>query len=704
MKPLHVTLSLLVACFAARVLAQSSIQVLPPQAGRQPDHIMQDWLLEQADQRFAEWQTRYEQLETPGQIAAYQQELRAQFESSIGGLPERTPLNAQVTGTVHRDGYRVEKILYESRPGHYVTGLCFVPEPNAADAERFHKPYPGVLVVCGHSANGKGYEGYQTATALLAKNGIVGFIIDPICQGERLQHFGEDQNVLVSSSTQGHTLVGLGAILLGQNTARIEIWDAMRGVDYLQQRPDVAPDRIGCMGNSGGGTQTAYMMALDDRIQAASPACYVTTFERLLHTIGPQDAEQNIFGQIQWGMEHSDYLLMRAPIPILMCTATRDFFSIEGAWTSFRRGKRLYSRLGFPERISLVEVDEQHGWHQPLREAAVQWMVRWLAGRDEVVREPELKLLTPDEEQVTPRGQVLWLPGARSVNQQQHAEFLELQAERDAIWKDADSARAAVRKIAGIRRLADIPLPQVERAATLEVDGVTIESLILTNDDGLPLPALLYRSAHIDKSQADSKSAQRNAIVYVHDAGKQAGFEVDGDQRSALSYAKAGHTVLAIDPRGIGETAPSDAVWYHPRFGQDGKHVAIAYLLGKNYVGMRAEDLLVAARWLQGEINPSINAKIDLVCSGSPVATAGLHAAALEDELFAHIKLHQSLPSWEPVLESLTSESQFVNCIHGATRVYDLSDLIAILGDRVAILEPVDAMGNVGESKSISSQ
>jgi len=679
----HLTVSLLFVCNilfiseAAPVSAEMPIEVLKPVDGRQPNQIMESWLLEQAKQSFADWETRYEQLQTPAQIATYQQNLRDQFVSHIGGFPERTPLNARVTGTVQRDGYRVEKVLFESRPGHYVTGLCFVPEP-----DRFQKPYPGVLVVCGHSANGKGYEGYQTATAMLAKNGIVGLIIDPICQGERLQHLDEDHSVVVSSSTQGHTLVGLGAILLGQNTARIEIWDAMRGIDYLQQRPDVAADQIGCMGNSGGGTQTAYLMALDDRIQAASPACYITTFERLLHTIGPQDAEQNIFGQIGWGMDHSDYLLMRAPTPILMCTATQDFFSIDGAWTSFRRGKRLYSRLGFPERISLAEVDEKHGWHQPLREAAVQWMVRWLAGRDEVVREPALKLLSPEELQVTPQGQVLLLPGARSVNQQQHAEFLELQPTREAIWKNVATAKQAVRELAGIRQLAEIPVPQVEKTATLKVDGIAIESWILTNEEGLPLPAFLYRP----------DDANQGPLLYAHQAGKQASFEVDGDKRSAWSYAKAGHTVLAIDPRGIGETAPASAVWYHPRFGQDGKHVAIAYLLGKNYVGMRAEDLLVAARWLRSEIDPSSAAQVDLVCSGGAVATAGLHAAALQDELFANITLHQMLPSWESILDSLVSESQFVNCIHGATRAYDLSDLIATLDDRVDILEPVDAM------------
>lgn len=673
----------LIACLlllgsAAPTSAQSRTQVL--KSGDKPSEIMETWLLTQANQAFADWQTRFEQLKTPAQIADYQENLRRQFVTNIGGFPERTQLNPQVTGTVQRDGYQVEKVLFESRPGHYVSGLCFVPK-----SERFKAPYPAVLVVCGHSATGKGYEGYQTATAMLAMNGIVGLIIDPICQGERLQHLDDDHSAVVSSSTQGHTLVGLGSILLGQNTARIEIWDGMRGIDYLQQRPDVIKEQIGCMGNSGGGTQTAYLMSLDERIKAASPACYITTFERLLHTIGPQDAEQNIFGQLKWGMEHSDYLLMRAPTPILMCTATQDFFSIDGAWTSYRRGKRVYSRLGFPERMSLAEVDEKHGWHQPLREAAVQWMVRWLAGRDEVVREPALKLLSPEELQVTPNGQVLLLPGARSVNQQQHAEFLDLKTQREAIWKDVASAKEAVRKIAGIQPLTQIASPKVEKVDKLSAEGLTIESVILTVDEAVPLPALLYRPDRPTK----------NAILFAHQSGKESSFEVDGKTHSAFAYAKAGHTVLAVDLRGIGETAPVSAVWYDPRFGKDGKHLAIAYLLGKNYVAMRAEDVLVAARWLQSQASVD---NVDLVCYGH-VGTAGLHAAALEDQLFGQVTLYRTLPSWETIMASLTSDDQFVNCIHGAARQYDLTDLAAVLHHRIQIVEPIDAMGKVENTK-----
>ena len=290
----------------ATVAGDETAAVLTEKIHPQPRAMMTHWLNAQTEAAAQRWADRYESLKTPEQIASYQQELSQRFVEELGGFPERTPLNPQVTGVIQREGYRVEKILFESQPRHYVSALCFIP-----DSPQWQAPYPGVLVVCGHSANGKALAGYQSATALLALNGMVGLIIDPICQGERYQHLDPDGKITVASSTQGHTLVGLGAILLGQNTARFEIWDGMRGIDYLQSREDVDPARIGCMGNSGGGTQTAYLMALDDRIQAASPSCYITSFSHLLGTIGPQDAEQNIHGQLAWGMDHADYLLMR---------------------------------------------------------------------------------------------------------------------------------------------------------------------------------------------------------------------------------------------------------------------------------------------------------------------------------------------------------------------------------------------------------
>ncbi|WP_437190937.1 alpha/beta hydrolase family protein [Planctomicrobium sp. SH527] len=660
------------------VHAEDKIQVLKNAGSETPSTMMDTWINKQTEQAFADWKKRYDTLKTPEEIAQYQKQIREQFVSHIGGFPERTELNAKVVDIVPREGYRVEKILFESQPKHYVTGLAFVPH-----SPKFQAPYPAVLIVCGHSDNGKAYAGYQTGAALAALHGMIGYVIDPICQGERYEHLNDDGSIAVKSTTTGHTLFGLGAILLGQNTARNEIWDGMRAIDYLQQRDDVNPDLIGCMGNSGGGTQAAYLMALDDRIKAASPSCYITSLEHVLKEIGPQDAEQIIFGQLDWGMEHSDFLIMRAPTPILMCTATQDFFSIEGAWKTYRNSKRIYGRLGYPERVSLTEADLKHGWNKPLRESAVQWMSRWLAGRDIPVSEPDnIQTLTDAEATVTKRGQVNLIAGAKSAFDLNHEEFTRLKAQREELWKSPENAIQKVRQIAGIRPIADIPAVKAKKTGETKGEGVTIEHWILEPTEGIALPALLYRPAE----------ATQSPVLFVHQGGKQAEYQDSERTLSAKALALKGHTVLAVDVRGTGETAAVDKPWYDKRFGNDGRHLATAYLLGLNYTGLRAEDLLVSARWLlENEKLPLDGQKLKLISIGQTGLPA-LHASAVEPKLFDKVTLINSLSGWETIITSRNSQDQLVNCIHGALRAYDISDLIASLDGRVEVIAPVDAM------------
>ena len=388
--------------------SEDELRVLPVKLDNAaPAEMMSNYLHRLAGQKFEQWKQQYEQRKTPEQISEYQKRLREKFIEAVGGLPERTPLNPQVTGVISRDGYRVEKVIFESRPKHYVSALLFVP-----DAGKFQPPYPGVLVPCGHSANGKAHDAYQTMGALLALNGMAGLVFDPIDQGERSQMPSQLPKL---AGTRAHTMLGVGSILLGRNTARFEIWDGMRAIDYLQSRPEVDPKRIGCTGNSGGGTQTSYLMSLDERIIAAAPSCYITGFERLLDTIGPQDAEQNIFGQLDFGMDHADYLMMRAPMPILICAATEDFFDITGVWNSFRYAKRLFTRMECAERIEVLENDAGHNYNRIQRQGVVRWMSRWLLKKDVPITEPEIKLLSDKEVLCAPGGQVMNLDGARST-------------------------------------------------------------------------------------------------------------------------------------------------------------------------------------------------------------------------------------------------------------------------------------------------
>jgi dienelactone hydrolase len=647
--------------------------VLGASLSPKPDEMMARYLQQQAQPRFEQWRQRYEQLKTPEQIAVYQKNQREQFLKAIGGLPQRTPLNPKVTGTIQRDGYRVEKVIFESQPKHYITALLFLP-----DAKRFTPPLPGVLIPCGHASEAKAYEAYQTMGASLALNGMAALVFDPIDQGERSQMPSALPRL---QGTTAHTTLDVGSILLGRSTARFEIWDGMRAIDYLQSRPEIDPARIGCTGNSGGGTQTSYLMALDDRIKVAAPSCYITGFEALLSTIGPQDGEQNIFGQLAFGMDHADYLMMRAPTAILLCVATSDFFDIQGAWRCFRYAKRLYTRLGVPERISLLENDAQHNYNAVQRQGVLRWMARWLLNNDKPLTEPKIELLKGDEFRCTPDGQVMHLEGARSTYDLNRDYEKELAAQRKALWDKTPRADTLKRvcQIAGIRPLAELPEPKVQEQETVQREGWTVQKLTIVPEDGIYLPAQLF---------LPKQAPSIGAVLYVHENGKEADAAPGGPIAKLVT---AGQIVMAVDLRGTGGTPSKRGAG--DLFGSDTRDVFTAYLLGRSYVGMRAEDILNSARFLQSKHK----GPVDLVAVGH-VCVPALHAAALEPQLFGSVKLVRGLSSWSNVIELGQSRNQLVNTVHGALTVYDLPDLVRTLGDRVTIEQPLNALGEPMEA------
>ncbi|QDU63696.1 hypothetical protein Pan216_45770 [Planctomycetes bacterium Pan216] len=641
----------------------------PEQAGAvSPSEIVNHRLLEKSQALLAKRREAYEQRTKVDDIRHHQQRLKQYFTEAIGGFPERTPLNPQITGTVQREGYRAEKIIFESRPRHFVSGTLFLPQD-----KKFPPPYPAVLVVCGHSENGKAYDGYQASCALLALNGIAAFIIDPICQGERKQLLKPSGTPAIRSSTTGHTQVGIGAILLGWNTAQYEIWDGMRGIDYLQSRPDIDGKRVGCFGNSGGGTQTSYLMALDERIVAAAPSCYITSFERLLPTAGPQDAEQNIFGQLAAGMNHADYIIMRAPRPTLICTATKDFFDIGGSWDAFREAKRVYMRFGFGERVDLAENDDTHGFKKPLREAAARWMLRWLADRDVAVTEPKIDLLSDEEMWSTPQGQVMLLPGARSAFDLNLEEAQRLERVRAEKWSDQTAAQSRER----VRKTLGIPEQKEIAAASASEPGQQTD-VVLTTTSEVPLTGKWLKP----------EGAPTGTTLYLHAAGADKAVDDDADLKALVD---AGQSVLAIDVSGIGTTQPKGRRWYNESFGVNAGNAVLAYLCGTSMVAQRTEEILAIAK-LMAEVDGKPSAPISLVATDE-LCVPALHAAVLAPELIDEVKLIRPLISWTEVIRGKLTQNQVVNAVHGVLREYDLPDLVTFLGDRVTIIDPVDGQG-----------
>jgi hypothetical protein len=157
------------------------------------------------------------------------------------------------------------------------------------------------------------------------------------------------------------------------------------------------------------------------------------------------------------------------------------------------------------------------------------------------------------------------------------------------------------------------------------------------------------------------------------------------------ALVQAGRTVLAVDVRGIGETYDKEGKFYHEDFGAAGQQYMTAYLLGKSYVGMRAADLLVAARWLRNRTAEAGQA-VDLIAIGH-VGVPALHAAVAEPNLFDNVRIERTLACWSSLIENRAHKRQLVNLVHGALAAYDLPDLQAALGDRLTVVSPLDPLG-----------
>lgn len=650
-----------VPVFAEDAAVPEAVEEVPPPTltvsgvCAEPSRMMSDDLIARIDAKRQQWRERYESVKTEDDIAAYQKERREFFYDRLGEMWGRTPLNARVTGVIDRPEYRAEKIVLETLPRFYATGTLFLPRP-----EKFAPPYPGVLVVCGHSFEGKASDLYQGLCVLGAMNGLAMYIQDPVDQGERIQHFDAGGNPK-ASTTESHSLAGIGSILLGRNTATYEVWDMIRGLDFLQSRPDVIPDRLGVAGNSGGGTQSSYLMALDDRVLCAAPSCYLCSlYGAQTHKSTPQDAEQNIFGQLGFGMDHADYIIMRAPKPTLLNTKTGDFFNIDDTWASFRDALRIYSRQEHSEALSIVEIEGEHGYCPELLDATVSWMLRWLAGRDErIVGTYPLPTLSPEEIKSVSGG-VMALLEARTtydINRDYNAELKERRRAKLA-GLPPEGFAGLVRATAKIRPLGEIP-----PAEPVEVSDRP-DALVLKAEGSVGLPVRSFARG----------GGKLRLIVSEEGNGSERVSELADRAREEGAAA-----VWSVEPRGWGESRAEGKPYYNKDiFGPDGTIWYLAYLLGETYVGLRAEDVVSTARFLGGE-----NAvPIELTADTPSAALVALHAAAAQPELFSGVVLDPSaVPgSWAGYVDAAPGPYPLQNVIHAVLRAYDVEDLMRVTG------------------------
>jgi len=299
-----------------------------------------------------------------------QPELRRQLLDMLGldPLPKRTPLKAQITGSLERDAYRIEKIVFQSLPGLYVTGNFYVPKGAA-------KALPTILYLCGHSPHPLGAKfQYQDRAIWFASHGYPCLVLDT-------HEFGE----LAGIHHGTHDLNMWHWLSLGYTPAGVEVWNAIRALDYLETRPEVDAKRIGLTGISGGGAMTWYTAAVDERIAAAAPVCSTFTWgSQADHWVARGQCDCIYYlNTYRWDFPVVAALI--APRPLLILSGQKDtIFPPDGYHEVFQRGKRVYDLYSSPgaksERIREVDDDVAHSDPPLFLREARQWMQQWLKG------------------------------------------------------------------------------------------------------------------------------------------------------------------------------------------------------------------------------------------------------------------------------------------------------------------------------------
>jgi Acetyl xylan esterase (AXE1) len=598
------------------------------------------YLRYQAEQAWKEDEARqkvWDTIRDEASLRKVQDDLRRKLLQMIGGLPAvKTDLHAVITGRIPMDGFTIEKLVFQSLPGVYVTALVYVPNDHTSK-------HPAVLVPAGHAADGKFH--YQALSQRLAGRGYIVISWDPVGQGERSQFWdSKAQKSRYNLICAEHAVMGNLAYLVGANLARWEVWDGIRAVDYLLTRPDVDGERISITGTSGGGTQTALIAALDARIKVAVPSCYITSLPmRMANRIfvdPDSDPEQDLFGMISNGVDHPGLLLLMYPRPVMVAAAVLDFFPIEGARKTFRELQELYTRFGRGERMAMVEGYHGHQYSPENQQAALDFLDRFnrMPVRNGL---PSVKELDGETLRCTRTGQGLLDYGDARPLTDAIREYYEERKRGNAgtLAKEYYGEKYCGVKNWRVSEHAGV-LPQAreitwETIGSSNVEDVSIDRYLLRYNELLEMP-LLY----IHKSEHKAGSDERKAALWFSENGKVTAEDWPEIER----YLNKGFNIISFDFRGLGETrmpytavSPDDPLlgkldfdhaYVNPISGVLANYVYNSLLTGRPYFLQMIEDAEIAKRFASQDLHANV---VAVTAGGDAYTLASAIAEALPD-------------------------------------------------------------------------
>ena len=529
---------------------------------------------------------RLAELTTRADAEAYVQTVRGKIRECFGPYPEKTPLNPRVTKVVERDAYKIENVLFESRPGFLVSANLYIPKGRSF-------PLPGVVASCGHSVNGKAIETYQSFCQGLARLGYVVLIFDPIGQGERMQYVDSNWKPMRGTGTGEHNYAGIQQVLVDERFWMWRAWDGIRALDYLMSRKEVDVRHLGITGNSGGGTMTTWLCGVEQRWTMAAPSCFVTEFRRNMENELGADMEQCPHKALALGLDHEDFLAALAPKPIIILAKEKDYFDARGNEAAYHRLKRLYRLLGAEDNIAYFVGPTYHGYSQENREAMYRWFNR-CTGISDAKTEPKL---------VMEKDETLWCTAARSGGRSCNPSRSTASRRRSrgrwrrsvSIWtarrchkplpkRFGCQSGPALRNSAFCRPLPDRKYP-MRHALPYMVE----------TDPGVH--AIVYRLTREPLLSRPPRDTNK-AILYVsHESA-------DDELRSErlirdLIEAEPDAAFYTCDVRGVGDSEPqTTSVNDRGEYSTDYFYSSHAIMLDYPYLGQRTFDVLRVLDWL----------------------------------------------------------------------------------------------------------
>lgn len=638
-------------------LAQSSSEGIVP-LNRFP-RMMQNYLVRRVRDAEILANEKRTALKTKADAEAYVRSVRERIRTCFGPEPERTPLKPQITGVVERDAFKVEKVIFESRPGMLVTANLYLPKGR-------EYPLPGVVGTCGHTSNGK--AGYQEYAQGLVRQGYIVLIYDPIGQGERLQYVDAKLKSRIGVGVREHLYAGNQQMLVGEFFGAWRAWDGVRALDYLLTRPEVDKKHIGVTGNSGGGTMTTWLCGVEHRWNMAAPSCFVTTFRRNAENELPADTEQCPPKALALGLDHSDFLAALAPAPIIILGKEKDFFDARGVEESYRRLRYLYKLLGAEDNIAQFIGPTFHGYTQENREAMYGWFNR-ITKVSEGQTEPTLEIEKDETLWCTPKGQVAEL-GSRTVFSFTKEKAEQLRKQRPKLQGDAVSK--VVAKILKLPEKTETPEYRILRS----IGGrkypmpASVTYAVETEPGIHALVTLLCKERHYSRPPR----VGRRAVLYVSHHSADAELR-DEPLVKELLEAESGIPFFACDVRGIGESQPDTCgtnQFLQP-YGSDFFGAAHSLMLDDAMPAQRTRDVLGVLEWLAS------NGYEEVHLAAKGWGTIPATFAAVVSNRVQQVTLKNALVSYSNVAESEEYAWPLSSFVWDVLAEIDLPDCYGVL-------------------------